>query len=398
MKSNQVLLIKLVLLMFITALYFGCAEQNSEEEIQKEASKKPSSEEIIKAMSTANDYFMDKFPDPGEDLIQPPNDRIWKSNIWTFGTYAVGLMDFYYNTKDPRILNYIKDWGEKHQWKISTLEMWNDHLAGQTYIQLYEMDKSKTEYYAEVKRSIDVFVETGDIEERVFGDNWNWVDASFMAMPLFAQLGNITGNDVYYETMHDLYINMKNEVGGGLYNPEDGLWWRDSTFKPPYTEPNGEDCYWSRGNGWVVGALVRSLQFLPDDNPNRAEYQDILKQMCNSLLKVQREDGLWNVSLHDPNNYGGKEVTGSAFFLYGMAWGVNNGLLDANKFTPAIYKGWNTLVNDCMHPNGFLGYVQSTGDEPATGQPVTYDSVPDFEDYGLGAFLLAGNEIYKLVK
>lgn len=358
--------------------------------------KKPTKVDILSAMTTANDYFMKKFPDPGKDLVQPPNGIIWKSNIWTWGTYATGLMDFYDANKDPRLLEYITDWGEKHQWKIETVEMWNDHLAGQVYIQLYEMDTIQKVRVDDVKKSIDVYMETGDVEGRVFGDNWNWVDAAYMAMPLFAQLGTLTGEDAYYKKMHDLYLNMKNEVGGGLYNAEDSLWWRDANFKPPYIEPNGEDCYWSRGNGWVVGALVRTLNFMPEDAPNRDEYKSMLKQMCEALLKVQREDGLWNVSLHDPTNYGGKELTGSAFFLYGMAWGVNNDLLDANKFNPAIYKGWNAMVKDCLHPNGFLGYVQGTGEQPSSGQPVTYNSMPDFEDYGLGAFLLAGCEILKM--
>ncbi len=367
-------------------------------------SQKPEKTDVLKAMNTANDYFMNKFPDPGVDLIQPtggrdddfPDGRIWSSNIWTWGTYATGLMSFYKTTDDSRALEYLTEWGEKHDWKMATEEMWNDHLAGQTYIELYQLDTTKKEYIFDVKTSIDAFIAVGDTQGRGFGADWNWVDAAYMAMPLFAQLGALTGDDAYYEKMHELYLHMKNDVGGGLYNAEDGLWWRDASFKPPYLEPNGEDCYWSRGNGWVVGALVRTLKFMPEDAANRDEYQSILKEMCTALLKVQREDGMWNVSLHDPTNYGGKELTGSSFFLYGMAWGVNNGLLDANKFSPAIYKGWNTLVNDCMHPNGYLGYVQGTGNQPSSRQPVTYDSVPDFEDYGLGAFLLAGTEIYKM--
>ena len=30
------------------------------------------------------------------------------------------------------------------------------------------------------------------------------------------------------------------------------------------------------------------------------------------------------------------------------------------------------------------------------GQPVNYDSIPDFEGYGIGCFILAGTEVYKL--
>lgn len=391
-------MIKSLFLLLLSFMIFSC---NSK---QTKIPEKPSDEEIISAMNTANDYFMNKFPDPGADLVQPPrgkdddfpNGRIWQSNIWTFSTYATGLMTLYKTTNEQRHLDYLIEWGEKKNWTLPTEEMWNDHLAGQTYIELYKMDTTKTEYIADVKTSIDAFIEDGDTQGRRFGSDWNWIDAAYMAMPLFAQLGALTGDDAYYEKMHELYLHMKNEVGDGLYNPEDGLWWRDASFKPPHTEPNGENTYWSRGNGWVVGALVRTLNYLPEDAPNRDEYKSVLKEMFNALLKVQRKDGLWNVSLHDPTNYGGKELTGSAFFIYGMAWGVNNGLIDAEKYESAIYKGWNTLVEDCMHPNGFLGYVQGTGDKPSAGQPVTYNSMPDFEDFGLGMFLLAGTEVYKM--
>lgn len=385
---------KLISIFLLSFIIFSCKSKENKKE--KELIQKPSKESIVKSMTLANDYFMNKFPGPSIDLVQPPKGKIWKSNIWTWGTYATGLMTFYEVNKDPRLLNYITDWGEKHNWDMSTAEMWNDHLAGQTYIQLYEMDTTKTERIANIKSSIDAFIINDDDQGRGFGKNWNWVDASYMAMPLFAQLGTLTGDVRYYEAMHKLFSEMKNDIGGGLYNKEDGLWWRDASFKPPYKEPNGENTYWSRGNGWVIGALVRTLNFMPKDGPNTEEYKNILKEMCEALLKVQREDGLWNVSLHDPNNYGGKELTGSAFFLYGMAWCVNQGLLDPEKYNSAIYKGWNAMVKDCMHSNGFLGFVQGTGEQPSSGQPVRYDSMPDFEDYGLGAFLLAGSEISKM--
>lgn len=118
--------------------------------------------------------------------------------------------------------------------------------------------------------------------------------------------------------------------------------------------------------------------------------------MSKALKKCQRTDGFWNVSLHDAGNYGGKETTGTALFVYGMTWGVRNELLDKEEYLPVLLKGWNAMVKEAVHPNGFLGYVQGTGKEPKDGQPVTYESVPDFEDYGVGCFLLAGTEVYKL--
>jgi rhamnogalacturonyl hydrolase YesR len=120
--------------------------------------------------------------------------------------------------------------------------------------------------------------------------------------------------------------------------------------------------------------------------------------MSEALVPIQREDGFWNVSLHDPNNFGGKETTGTSLFVYGMAWGVNNGILPAEKYKPVLVKAWNAMTKDAVHPNGFLGFVQGTGKEPKDGQPLSYDKEPNFEDYGLGCFLLAGSEVYKMAK
>jgi rhamnogalacturonyl hydrolase YesR len=104
------------------------------------------------------------------------------------------------------------------------------------------------------------------------------------------------------------------------------------------------------------------------------------------------------VSLQDSNDFGGKELTGTSLFVYGFSYGINNGLLAKRKYLPAVSRAWKTLTKDCLHANGFLGFVQGTGKEPKDSQPVGYDNVPDFEDFGLGCFLLAGSEVYKIKK
>jgi rhamnogalacturonyl hydrolase YesR len=225
-------------------------------------------------------------------------------------------------------------------------------------------------------------------------DYYGWIDTLQMSMPNFTRLGVLDVKKAYLDKMYALYDYSKTTLG--LYNAEDHLWWRDPKFKPPFKTPNGKQCYWSRGNGWVFAALVRVLDVLPAEDPHYAEYLKVFKEMAGALLPLQREDGFWNVSLADPNDFGGPETTGSALFIYGMAWGVRKGHLAANDYLPAVVKGWNAIASKALHPDGSLGYVQGTGDEPSDGQPVTYDSVPDFDDYGLGCFLLGGSEVYAL--
>lgn len=264
-------------------------------------------------------------------------------------------------------------------------------LVGQTYLDLYEIDP-KPERIADIKENIDFVIASGKV------DDWTWIDAIQMAMPVFAKLGVMYDDEQYFDYMYKMYVHSRDVEGGGLYNREDKLWWRDKDFVPPYTEPNGEDCYWSRGNGWVVAALVRVLDLIPEDQQHRAEYLQDFKDLMDGVLATQREDGFWNVSMHDPSNFGGRETSGTALFVYGMAWGINQGILDTAVYRPAMEKAWKAMVNEAVHPSGFLGYLQGTGKEPKDGQPVSYASVPDFEDYGLGCFLLAGTEVYRFLE
>ncbi|WP_133274700.1 glycoside hydrolase family 88/105 protein [Hymenobacter radiodurans] len=350
----------------------------------------PKQKDVLKTMRKTNAYFMKKWPDTGKEIV---TNKTRPSHIWTRAVYYEGLMALYGIDKQKQYYDYAVDWGEKHQWGLNngiTTRNADNQAAGQTYLALYEIDP-KPERIRDIKASIDLMVNSPKV------DDWWWIDALQMAMPVYAKLGVMTKDTAYYEKMYRLYNYSKTVHGtNGLYNPQDQLWWRDKDFVPPYKEPNGEDCYWSRGNGWVVAAMVRTLEILPQNAPHRAEYEQMYLNMIKALPALQRPDGYWNVSLHDPTNFGGKELTGTSLFIYGMAWGINNGLLDAKQYQPIIAKAWNAMAKECVHPNGFLGYVQGTGKEPKDGQPVSYTSKPDFEDYGLGCFLLAGSEIYKM--
>lgn len=352
--------------------------------------KLPQQNEVLSVMRKTNGYFMKKYADP----TQVTNvGKLRPSNLWTRAVYYEGLMALYKIDPDKAYYDYAVQWGEGHKWGLwggTTVRNADNQCCGQTYIDLYLIDK-KEERIRDIKACMDNMKASSKI------DDWWWIDALQMAMPVFTKLGVLYNDTSYFNRMYEMYAYTKYKHGEkGLYNPVDHLWWRDKDFDPPYKEPNGEDCYWSRGNGWVVAALVRVLEILPKTDPHYNEYLQDYKNMLAALLPIQREDGLWNVSLHDPNNFGGKELTGSALFMYGMAWGINNNIIDRKTYLPAVLKTWNTLVKDCVHEDGKLGFVQSTGKEPKDGQPVLFDKIPDFEDFGLGCFLLGASEVYKL--
>ncbi|WP_321334092.1 glycoside hydrolase family 88 protein [uncultured Bacteroides sp.] len=355
------------------------------------AQELPTKKETLKTLVSVNSYFIKKHEDP---TLPSNTDRVRPSNIWTRGVYYEGLMELYRVYPQESYYKYAFDWAAFHDWKLrngATTRNADDQCCGQTYIDLYNISPSSPEMIRSVKDCMNMLVNTPQVND------WTWIDAIQMAMPAFAKLGKLTGEDKYYNKMWDMYAYIRNTHGGnGLFNQKEGLWWRDQDFDPPYKEPNGENCYWSRGNGWVYAALVRVLNEIPQKEQHRTDYINDFKMMSRALKECQRKDGFWNVSLHDPTNFGGKETSGTSLFVYGMCWGIRNGILDRKEYLPVAVKAWNAMVKEAVHPDGFLGYVQGTGKEPKDGQPVTYDSVPNFEDYGVGCFLLAGVEMYKL--
>src|SRR5882757_15041 len=131
------------------------------------------------------------------------------------------------------------------------------------------------------------------------------------------------------------------------------------------------------------------LDNTPAHYPERARFEALYRKMAEKIAKLQNKDGTWHAALLDPASYPVKESSGTGFYCYALAYGINNGLLPRDKYYPVVAKAWEALTTS-VHPDGKLGYVQQIGEKPET---VSYD---DTEIYGVGAFLLAGSEMSKL--
>lgn len=344
-------------------------------------------QEPIELAKRANDYFMAKWSDPS---VPTNAKKLRPSNLWTRGVYYEGLMALHAIAPDNRYMDYVDKWGEFHKWgpysgKLTTVDA--DHqCCAQTYFMRYQMiggdekiEKCKTNFDNQIK-----------------GENvqhWFWIDAIQMAMPAYAILTQITKDRKYLDYAMRSYVWTRDTCGGGLFNKAEGLWWRDKNFVPPYKESDGKNCYWSRGNGWVYAALVRVMSTLPKNDPYYKQLKKDYLAMTKALISLQREDGFWNASLAS-QDFAGPELSGTSLFLYGLSWGINNKLIKGKQYQTAIDKAWKACAS-CVHRDGFLGYVQGSGDRPASSQPCTFYREPDFDDYGLGCFLLGATEYSK---
>ena len=347
-------------------------------------------DEVLSQIRLVNAYFMQKYTDPTEDTHVGGKTR--PSSLWTRAVYYEGLTALYDIDPQPAYLDYIDRWASHHQWTprngISTTDA-DDQCCAQTYIWRYRMT-GDAQMLTPITENLERQMATAKL------DYWWWIDAIQMAMPVYAQMYKTTGDRRYIDFAMRLYVHSRDDIGGGLFNQKEGLWWRDKRFVPPFKESDGRNCYWSRGNGWVYAAIVRVMNELQPSDPYYRQLRKDFLMMSRALLKWQRTDGFWNASLAS-SAYAGKELSGTALFLYGMSWGLRNGVLKGNRYRQACDRAWHAMATDCIHPTGFLGYVQGTGSQPADSQPVTYDKVPDFDDYGTGCFLLGATAYCQLL-
>jgi rhamnogalacturonyl hydrolase YesR len=310
---------------------------------------------------------------------------------WTNGALYAGVFAAYETTQSEDVYKAMIEMGEKTGWKPGS--RWyhaDDVTICQTYIDMYRREK-RQEMLQPTLDTLAKFMANPYPVRGIEVIKWWWCDALFMAPPALVKLGMTTGNQEYL-TKNDEYFK---ECYDLLYNKEERLFARDLNYvikndgNDRY-EANGERIFWSRGNGWVMGGLARLLKELPKDYPQRSFYEQLYKEMAAKIASLQQSDGLWRASLLDPESYPGGEVSGSGFYCYALAWGINNNLLDKRTYLPVVEKAWIAL-NRCVNEEGRIGWVQ-----PISADPRKDFNADSWEVYGTGAFLLAGSEVIKL--
>jgi unsaturated rhamnogalacturonyl hydrolase len=312
---------------------------------------------------------------------------------WTQAAGAAGMLALAGVSRDPKYRDALLALGEANGWKPGPRFYHADDLAiGQAYAGLYFLYRDP-KMIAPLRSRLDAILSAPpNLESLDFHQPydqvtqlWSWCDSLFMAPPVWMQLFAATGEDRYL----DYAVKNWWRTTDYLYDPNEHLYFRDSTYFDR-RETNGKKIFWSRGNGWVMAGLVRMLQLLPANHPSRARFERLFQEMAETIRGDQQPDGLWRSSLLDPGRYPLKESSGSGFYAYALAWGVNQGLLAGEKFKPAIRNAWTALVAS-VDREGKLTHVQPIGSDPKT---FAEDST---EVYGVGAFLLAGSELYRMV-
>ena len=344
------------------------------------SSKPPTRAEILTVMTRVADW----------QLVNPSaSSNRYTEDAWTWGALYTGMMALSQIADTPKYHDAMMAMGKRFDWKpAKRIYHADDHCVSQTYLELYLKHRDPAMLKPTQERFDYILANpsTNSLQFNIKGalDRWSWCDSLFMSPPAWARLHKITGDKRYLDYMtREWWITTDY-----LYDKEEHLYYRDSNYFDK-REANGKKVFWSRGNGWVIAGIARVLDYLPKDHPDRPRFEKLFREMADKILACQQADGLWRSSLLDPDSYPLKETSGSGFFVYALAWGVNSGLLDRAKYQPPILKGWAALV-ECVATDGKLTHVQPVGADPKKFDPNSSDV------YGVGAFLLAGSQLYRV--
>jgi unsaturated rhamnogalacturonyl hydrolase len=335
-------------------------------------SPKLSHHDLAKAMKLVADWQLGRMP------ANPQTD-------WTWAALYDGLMAVPDKVAGDKYKQAMLHIGEQLNWQPGPRVMHaDDQAVGQMYMEQYFIH-SDAKMMDGMRARLDTEMAMPDPTDPR-RPLWWWCDALFMAPPVYADIAKATGEQKYL-TFMDREWNITTAL---LYDRSKHLYFRDATFLDKH-EKNGEPLFWSRGNGWVMGSIVRVLQELPANSPLRPKFIALLKEMSAEMLSIQGKDGLWRPGLLEADSYALPEISGSAFITYAMAYGVNEGFLDHATYWPAVDKAWAGMLTH-VYADGRLGCIQPVGQAPgAYSESTSYV-------YGVGAYLLAGSEIYRGVK
>jgi unsaturated rhamnogalacturonyl hydrolase len=345
-------------------------------------------EALMKVMTAAADW----------QLATPAK---WATNLWHYAAFWVGMTKFAPLADDPKYFEAIKKNGEVNEWKPAARPGHADDqaiTASYFYVYSVERDRKTIEpslarFDEMTKKTFDESLKWDEVRETpgktasgapaVHLREWAWCDALFMAPTAMALATTNTGDMKYLNLADRLWWKTTDY----LYDKDEHLYLRDSRFFEK-KEPNGKKVFWGRGNGWVIAGTARMLQNMPEQYPSRGRYVTLFREMAAKVAALQGKDGFWRSSLLDSDSVPKPESSGTGFYTYALAWGVNQGILDRATFEPVVRKGWSAITGAVL-PNGKLGWVQQVGYQPGE---TCWDGT---EVYGVGALLLAGSELYR---
>ncbi len=344
----------------------------------------PTPSDVKKEMKRVADWQIEHFDQCYSNPEKPHHPLAWHN-----GALYVGMVKWAAMAENDKYYEWLKGIGEAYEWQLHERKYHaDDHTVGQMYCELYRKYGDEKMIAPTIKQFDFILYHPAQstLNWRTLynQDRWSWCDALFMSPPVWAKLYSITGEQKYLDFMMDEF----KATTDFLFDKKESLYYRDESYMGKLD--NGTKIFWGRGNGWVFAGLVNILSELKPGSKEYKYFVKIYKKMAKRLIEIQTPEGHWAMSLLGQDFYPTPETSGSSFFTFGLAWGINKGILAKADYETAVLKAWNAMTSH-ITKDGMLGYVQPVGAAPGKAW------ADKTEVYGTGAFLSAGSEVYKLV-
>ena len=365
--------------------------------------KRMTKEDVVNTIIRVNTYWQ-------------ANNKAEVRAFWDNAAYHTGNMEVVRLLSEDKseelrvksFLDYSIRWAEHNEWKgakEADPAKWKYKQYGegqdyvlfgdwqicfQTYIDLYNIEEGgKRKEEGKVQRALEVMSYEADSKQN---DYWWWADALYMVMPVMTKMYRLTGDEKYLDKLYE-NILYSDSI---MLDHETGLYFRDGKYVyPKHKSANGLKDFWARGDGWVLAGLAKVLQDMPRTYRHYDFFVKKYQRLAHAVAQLQQKEGYWTRSMMDPAHAPGPETSGTAFFTYGILWGVNNGYLNKKEYKPVIKRAWHYLTTTALQADGKVGYVQPIGERAIPGQTVDANSQANF---GVGAFLLAACEYARYIK
>ena len=307
---------------------------------------------------------------------------------WVSGVLYNGLFDWAEASGDKAYFDFMNRIFSRYYWQPGNRMYHGDDLCvGQAYLDMYARFGKKN-MMVPTKARIDWILDNPPAENiditKGHSDRWWWCDALYMAPGVFTRLYTLTGEKKYMKFAHREFLACYEH----LYDKEEHLFYRDANY---FGKQNaeGKKIFWSRGNGWVLAGLAEILKTLPqNDKKYRPYYEQLLREMSEKIASLQGEDGYWRSDLLSPDIYPMPETSGTGLFTYAMLYGINAGVLDADKYLPVVKKGWEAMVK-AIDTEGKVGWTQMVAAKPGSVEK------KNNRGYSTGSVLMIAAEICK---
>lgn len=343
--------------------------------------KLPLAKEVLKLAEKVANFEMNHRLNSTNNSDKLSNKFINTELDWSNAMLYMGMNQLSEVSHYPKYINWLIETGERNNWEIEERkDKMDDYSVSQFYLSINEQPHlSRKQILLPTQTKINAILNSNQ------NKNWQWTTSEelFLQPVILAKLAKVKKDsaNVYLEYLDRQY----QKAYTNLWDKELKLFYRDSSCYEK-KEKNGNKQFSSLNNSGVFAGLALLISNVPKDWEKKVFYEGVFKQMAETLKKTQQKDGTWREGLlGDKKEYKNLEIGGTSFFVYGIAWGINSGLLDKTTYEPVLLKAWNKIAKQ-VNTKGELKLSEKS------------DEFKEYtSSFSIGGFLAAGSEMYKYI-